>query len=239
MFHIKICGVTNVQDAVAAVDAGADAIGLNFYQQSPRCVTVAQARAISEAIAGLAIDQFEADVRADPVHPVGVFVNHASAYVRQAFREARLVTAQLHGDEPATILDELPEIPVVRVRRLDSAGLAAVADDLKACKAVVASNPALNVLNPCAVLLDAPASGQYGGTGEALPWQELADYRSWLGDTPLILAGGLTPENVAQAIRTVRPAAVDVASGVESVPGKKDLHKLRDFIVAARAAFEA
>jgi phosphoribosylanthranilate isomerase len=92
---------------------------------------------------------------------------------------------------------------------------------------------------PDAILVDALTPGRYGGTGETVSWVGLADHKRWLGDTPLILAGGLTPDNVAEAIRIVKPHAVDVASGVESAPGKKDPAKVRDFIAAARAAFDA
>jgi phosphoribosylanthranilate isomerase len=92
---------------------------------------------------------------------------------------------------------------------------------------------------PDAILVDASRPGHYGGTGETLPWHELADHCHLLGSTPLILAGGLVPDNVAEAIRIVRPHGVDVASGVESAPGKKDPVKVRDFIAAARAAFDA
>jgi phosphoribosylanthranilate isomerase len=92
---------------------------------------------------------------------------------------------------------------------------------------------------PDAVLIDAAATGQYGGTGTTVSWNGLADFRRWLHNVPLILAGGLTPDNVAEAIRVVRPHAVDVASGVESSPGKKDHIKIRDFVAAAVSAFDS
>jgi phosphoribosylanthranilate isomerase len=239
MFRIKICGITNVEDAIAAVDAGADAIGLNFYELGARFVTVPLARRISDAIVDRVNDLIEEDTRRELVYSVGVFVNHSAECVRQTFRDARLAVVQLHGDESPAILNDLPEIPAIRVRRLGSGGLAAIAEDLAACKRIVSGNAALNVVSPCALLLDAMEKGQFGGTGKTLPWAELADHRRWLGDTPLILAGGLTPDNVAEAIRIVRPYGVDVASGVESAPGKKDPVKVRDFIAAARAALDA
>jgi phosphoribosylanthranilate isomerase len=92
---------------------------------------------------------------------------------------------------------------------------------------------------PAAILVDAMTPGRYGGSGETVSWLGLVDYRQWLGETPLILAGGLTPDNVAAAIRIVRPHGVDVASGVENSPGKKDAAKVRDFVAAAQAAFAA
>jgi phosphoribosylanthranilate isomerase len=92
---------------------------------------------------------------------------------------------------------------------------------------------------PDAILVDAAAAGQFGGTGNTVDWKSLSGYDAWLNGIPLILAGGLTPDNVAEAIRIVRPHAVDVASGVESAPGKKDPAKMRDFVAAARAAFAA
>jgi phosphoribosylanthranilate isomerase len=109
-------------------------------------------------------------------------------------------------------------------------------EDFRACRdAVLAAGSEFE--SPCAVLVDT-ASDQYGGTGEAVDWSALAGHSRWLGEAPLILAGGLTPDNVAEAIRVVRPHAVDVASGVESSPGKKDHTKVRDFVAAAREAFE-
>jgi phosphoribosylanthranilate isomerase len=120
---------------------------------------------------------------------------------------------------------------IIRVRRFDDGGIAAIASDLAACR------DAGNM--PHAVLVDAMTPGRYGGTGETVSWMGLADNKRWLENTPLILAGGLTPENVAEAIRIVRPHGVDVASGVESSPGKKDPAKVRDFVAAAQAAFVA
>ena len=108
----------------------------------------------------------------------------------------------------------------------------AIAADLKACCDIVGAAPA-------SVLVDAAAAGEFGGTGKTVDWHQLVDHANWLNTTPLILAGGLTSENVAEAIRIVRPHAVDVASGVESAPGKKDAAKMRDFVAAAREAFAA
>jgi len=219
-FRVKICGITNAEDAVAAVEAGADAIGLNFYEKSPRCVSVADARRIVDAME-----------RAHcTVIPIGVFVNHSSDKVRQVWEESRLAAVQLHGDEPPEMLSALVPIPVVRVWRFDERGVQAIVQDLAACSEKGAK--------PVSVLIDAWSPNHYGGTGGTISWAELADHPRWL-NLPLILAGGLTSENVAEAIRIVRPQSVDVASGVESAPGKKDVAKMRDFVATARAAFAA
>jgi phosphoribosylanthranilate isomerase len=261
MFRIKICGITNVDDATVAVDAGADAIGLNFYEKSPRCVEPEAALKIAQLMQTRAAESSKSsrgsiDVKYfRPKHRplesepsamvVGVFVNMARAATELLLDTLALSALQLHGDEPPETVayfakprssEPYPaqsEYPyrwaVVRARRLDEQGVAAIAADLQACRD--AGWP------PAAILVDAMTPGRYGGTGETVSWVGLADHKRWLGATPLILAGGLTPDNVAEAIRIVRPAAVDVASGVESAPGKKDPHKVRDFIQAARAAF--
>ena len=223
MFRIKICGITNVEDAIAAVDACADAIGLNFYEKSPRCVTI---EAAAQA-AKLAHDRL--------VTPVGVFVNHSPPEVHRIAADVGLSVFQLHGDETPEIAKEIfdNEWEIIRVHRYRSEdGIYALQHDLLHYTSVVGYGPS-------AYLVDAASSGAYGGTGTVLPWTELADYPKAIGTFELILAGGLTPDNVAEAIRIVRPAAVDVASGVESAPGKKDPVKVRDFVAAAKAAFES
>lgn len=216
MFRIKICGITSAEDARVAVEAGADAIGLNFYSKSPRFV---EATAAMECMAAAAA-----------VQRVGVFVNAHADEIFQVCSHLDLTANQLHGDEPADFLAASGARPVIRARRMDDRGVAAIAEDLAACKAAGRL--------PDAVLVDAYTPGRYGGTGETVSWAGLADYRKWLGDVPLILAGGLTPENVAEAIRMVRPYGVDTASGVESSPGVKDHQKMQSFIRAAKAAFD-
>jgi phosphoribosylanthranilate isomerase len=255
MFQIKICGITNVEDAIAAVDAGADAIGLNFYEKSPRFIAPTLAQQVSQG-AG------------NKVLRVGVFVNHPVTGIAQIRQQVDLDAIQLHGDESpedfaavaithhyigrvtSKLLTEISQDPdssarsamlkliaegnrppVIRARRIDERGPSSIVADLQACLGAGGW--------PGAILVDALTPGRYGGTGETVSWVGLADHRRWLGDTPLILAGGLTPDNVAEAIRIVRPHGVDVASGVESAPGKKDPHKVRDFIAAARAALDA
>jgi phosphoribosylanthranilate isomerase len=233
MFRIKICGLTNPDDALAAFDAGADGIGLNFYAKSKRYVDAATARKITDVLyqaAGVPGRSF--------VYPIGVFVNHSASEVSRIVQESRLVAAQLHGDEPPEFVAGLPRIPTIRARRLDERGVSMLSDDLGACLAAVGAMPA-DERASCDLLVDAAAPGQYGGTGETVDWSALADHPRWLTCKHLILAGGLTPDNVVEAIRIVRPHAVDVASGVESAPGKKDPAKMRDFVAAAREAFAA
>jgi phosphoribosylanthranilate isomerase len=233
MFRIKICGITNTPDAIAAVDAGADAIGLNFYEKSSRYVTEQQVGQIGKGMGR---------ERALAVVPVGVFVNHSISALRHHWaRGGDRFVVQLHGDESpefvASVKSEMATAyaadacQLIWAQRLGELGLEELRLKLAAC----AASGAL----PDAMLVDSAAPGSYGGTGTALAWERLVDYQAVLGATPLILAGGLTPDNVAEAIRIVRPAAVDVASGVESSPGKKDPHKVRDFVIAARSAFES
>jgi phosphoribosylanthranilate isomerase len=185
MFRIKICGITRPEDALAAVTAGADAIGLNFYPQSARFVGDEQARRIAAAVpAGVA--------------RVGVFVNASADEIKRTFDRTPLDIIQLHGDEPPELLCQFGDRPIMRVFRVGSAGLAAALEYLNRCCQ-------LGIV-PRLVLADAPAGPAYGGTGQLADWSALAGYPSTAWHPPLILAGGLTPENVAAAIRTVRPS---------------------------------
>lgn len=221
MFRIKICGITNVEDALAAVDAGADAIGLNFYPQSSRCVKLD----VAMVIASLAYDR--------GATPVGVFVNHTSVEMDQTATAARLSVCQLHGDETPEMAKRIFDLgrDIIRVRRYRTEeGVLSLQHDWHHYATVVGYSPS-------AYLIDA-ASASFGGSGKTLPWDEIRECREAIGTLPLILAGGLTPDNVAEAIGIVRPHGVDVASGVESAPGKKDPHKVRDFVAAALGAFE-
>jgi phosphoribosylanthranilate isomerase len=219
MFRVKICGVTRVEDALEAVEAGADAIGLNFYEKSPRCVSLEMAREISRRMS-------------KPRKLVAVVVNKSPEEILEIVAHALLDSVQLHGDEPPSSVAAIPDsLWVIRACRFDDRGVAAIAADLEACEHAGR--------RPSSLLVDAATPGRYGGTGETVSWVGLADHERWLGETPLILAGGLTPDNVAEAIRIVRPAAVDVASGVESAPGKKDPAKVRDFVANALGAFDA
>jgi len=199
--RVKICGITSLEDARAAVAAGADALGFVFYAQSPRFISV-------EGAAGI-ITQLPPFVTA-----VGLFVNEPPEVVEATARACGLDLVQLHGDEtPQQCL--LPGRRVIKALRVKDAG------SLRAA----ASYPV------CGLLLDAWSERVYGGSGEVFDWSLLKHFAA---SHPVILAGGLTPENVAEAVATVRPWAVDVSSGVESAPGRKDHEKLRAFIQNAK-----
>jgi phosphoribosylanthranilate isomerase len=216
MFRIKICGITNQRDATAVVQAGADAVGLNFYPASPRFVGRDAARQISEALP-------------PEIVKTGVFVNAAAKDVCQAFDELALDLIQLHGDEPPEFIAQLERRPVMRAFRLGAEGLNPVLEYLEQCKRLKCV--------PRLVMIDALVKGAYGGTGEIANWPVCAQYSRNENLPPLVLAGGLKPANVAEAIRQVRPAAVDTASGVESSPGQKDHAAVSAFVANAREAF--
>jgi phosphoribosylanthranilate isomerase len=215
MFSIKICGITTVEDALAVARTGADAIGLNFYPGSARCVTLRQARAILQVVP-------------PGVVKVGVFVDVEAAAVCRAFDELGLDLLQLHGNEPPARLAELGGRPVMKAFRLGPAGLEPVAEYLRQCRS-------LGCL-PELVLLDAQVPGAYGGTGQVTDWAAARRYPAQIGGPPMVLAGGLRADNVAAAIRAAAAAAVDTASGVEASPGRKDLAAVAAFVRAARQA---
>jgi phosphoribosylanthranilate isomerase len=208
--RIKVCGVTRLDDALACAAAGADWIGLNFHPASPRCVAPAVA---AEIVAALP----------PPAHAVGVFVDRPPAEVAEVADRLGLRVVQLHGREPPDDLLALNHLHVVRAYRLrDADAVAAMLGDLRRADAL--GRP------PDAVLIDAFVAGQPGGTGRPIT----ADVLDLLPPLPrLILAGGLTPANVAARIARVCPWMVDVASGVESAPGRKDLDRVAAFIRAA------
>lgn len=211
--RIKICGVTTPADARLAALLGADAIGLNFYPASPRYVPASAVEFI---------------VREVPVFVdvVGVFVGERWANVRDAVsRFGRIRTVQWHGAAPE-VVNVHPYRHIAAVSVADRDSLRQVNQYLDLCRGAG--------LLPAAVLVDAHAPGLYGGTGRLAPWDILADFKP---DIPVILAGGLNADNVAEAVRIVQPYGVDAASGVESRPGIKDPDKMRRFIDSARAAF--
>lgn len=216
MFRIKICGVTSLADARAAIDAGADVIGLNFYAGSPRFVSVDLACRITAEIS----------------RAIGVFVNSSADEINDVAHRVGLQAVQLHGDEgPGLLADIDPNVPVIRACSIGEGGLRSVGQYLDECRFAGRA--------PAAVLVDAAVQGQFGGTGRTANWAEIVTHRRQLAGLPLALAGGLKPENIRAAIHTVRPDAVDVASGVESSPGVKDPAKIRAFVQAAVAAFAA
>lgn len=218
MFRIKICGITNVSDALSAMGAGADAIGLNFYADGKRFIDAETAFDVASAVP-------------EEVTLVGVFVNSSAEEIIETADRLSLDVIQLHGDEPADLLPKLPEdIMIVRAYRCGREGLAPLARFISSCR--------MHGRLPDAALIDANASSDYGGTGQIADWQQIASQREILGEVPLILAGGLTPVNVGEAIATVRPQAVDVATGVERRPGVKDSTLVAQFVASARLAFD-
>lgn len=202
---VKVCGITNAEDAQAAVDAGADALGFIFYEKSPRYVVPAVATRIIAELPPL-------------VMPVGVFVNEGLATVRSIMDTCGLAMAQLHGDEHASYCRELSRPAIKALRLKDRTSLLAVAE--------YQGRGGVR-----GFIIDSSSEMAYGGTGQVADWALAADVAK---STRILLAGGLTPANVAEAIRTVRPYGVDVSSGVESAPGKKDHTKVRAFLEAVR-----
>jgi phosphoribosylanthranilate isomerase len=201
--QVKICGLTSVADALVAAESGADMIGLMFYEQSPRHISLATAVEISRALPPFVLR-------------VGVFVNPDETLVTRAIAGCGLNLLQFHGDEASDFCTQFGVMSIKAVRVRDAESL----------------NPLANFKTD-AFLLDAYSKTGPGGTGEKFNW-ELAVAAQKFGK-PIFLAGGLTPENVGDAVRQVRPFAVDVSSGVESAPGKKDAAKVRAFIAAVRA----
>ena len=205
MTRVKICGITNIDDALAAIEAGADALGFVFAE-SPRKVTVPAVLNILEKIPPL-------------VTTVGVFAKQDTDEVFKIWKQTNLHFAQLHGYGP---------LKEPRWHRIIKAVRATSWEDI--CAQLGDRSGVFSA----AILLDAHVEGKMGGTGRTFDW-DLAIQAKSLGK-PIILAGGLTPENVAEAVRKVQPYAVDVSSGVESSPGRKDHDKIREFIANVRNA---
>tara|TARA_B100001059_G_C17646440_1_gene482081 strand:- start:90 stop:710 length:621 start_codon:yes stop_codon:yes gene_type:complete len=199
----KICGITRIEDALAAIAAGADAIGLVFYPKSPRAVDIAQAQAILAALPPF-------------VTTVGLFVNMPREQLNALLAQVPLDLLQFHGDETAADCAGYNR-PFIKALRIKSD------DDVAA---MIGEYPAAS-----GILLDTFVPGIPGGTGEAFDWSLVPKGL----DTPIILAGGLTPENIASAIAQVQPYAVDVSGGVEASKGIKDAAKVRAFVAAVRA----
>ena len=203
MTRVKICGITSAEDAAAAVDAGADALGLVFVPGTPRYVAPDAAAEILAAMPPL-------------VATVGVFVDRPLEEVLGIVSALGLHAVQLHGQEPAAYSSRMP-VPVIRALRVRDAE----------------SLQPLETYPAHAFLLDAYVEGRPGGTGTPIPLDLALRAK---GRRPVILSGGLRPDTVAQAIRLVRPYGVDVSSGVEAAPGRKDHRKVREFIVNVRQA---
>ena len=204
MTKIKICGIRTLDDALAAIDLGADLIGFNFYLKSPRYVEVGVCRGITSRVRTIG-----------RVTCVGVFVNASVAEILATMETCGLSLAQLHGDETVEFMDALEE------------------NAFKAFRGIPADIDGFARSDAPALLVDASVKGLYGGSGVTADWDGAAELAK---KYPLLLAGGLTPKNVAEAIHRVKPWGVDVASGVESAPGKKDPSRMKAFVQAVRDA---
>jgi phosphoribosylanthranilate isomerase len=209
MVKIKICGITTLEDALAALEAGADMLGFNFYPSSPRYIDPLSCTKIRSGL----------DERGLKAATIGVFVNAAPLTIAGILDDCGLDLAQLSGDEPPETLKELDSRAFKALRPNSQTGLAKALQVYPARQA------------PPAWLVDAYHPGQYGGTGRRADWSLASGLAR---KAPVLLAGGLRPENVSAAIRQVRPWGVDVASGVESLPGRKDPYKLAAFVSAVR-----
>lgn len=208
MTKVKICGITNLEDALLSIKLGADMIGFNFFAKSKRYIDKAHAESIAERLIG-------------PVIKVGVFVNQSLEEIIDAEGIAELDVIQLHGEEPPEFTDALKnktDAKVIKVFR--------VGRDF--------DPEVINNYSVDGIMLDSYSKTEMGGTGETFDWDVASEIAKDANN--LYLAGGLNPGNVADAIRTVGPYAVDVASGVEASPRRKDAKKLKEFITNAKNA---
>jgi phosphoribosylanthranilate isomerase len=209
-FRVKICGITQPDQGVAIANLGATALGFICVRQSPRYVTPEQIRAVVDALGDSPIDR------------IGVFVNAGLAEISQVVAIAHLTAIQLHGDEPPQLCQELRQalpgvelIKAIRVRCLDTLNQATTYRDV------------VDTL-----LLDAYHPHLFGGTGARLDWATL---QTWRSPRPWFLAGGITPDNVQQALTILRPDGIDLSSGLERAPGDKDLDKVAALFANLRA----
>lgn len=218
MTWVKICGMTNLEDALVAVEAGADAVGFVFYEKSPRKVDVETAREIAAKLP-------------DSVEKVGVFVDAECDRIRDVALQARLTAVQLHGKRSMDSVwkDLRPAIECVGVSKL----IPMIAGNaLKDGGLLMSARVHEKIF---ALLIDSQINGVSGGTGQTFDWEAARGMVQSLGFlVPVIVAGGLTPSSVGDALRTFQPFGVDVASGVEAWPGKKDAEKVRAFVKAVR-----
>lgn len=199
--RVKICGITSNEDARVVIDAGADALGLVFYEKSPRFITASQAAEISHVIPAF-------------VSSVALFKDADEAFIRSILQHVEIDLIQFHGNEQADFCEQFDR-PYIKA--LGMKGPENNMDYLTAS--------AVKYHSAKALLLDGHAPGEAGGTGETFDWSSVAKI-----EKPVVLAGGLTPDNVKQAIKIVHPFAVDVSSGVESAPGIKDKDKVARFM---------
>jgi len=220
---IKICGVTRAEDAATVIHSGADAIGFNFFPDSKRFVSIPIACAMAETARRSAVDLPLVDL-------VGVFVNAEADAIRAAVQNVGLSVIQIHGDESVEHVPEIhrlcPVVPLVRAFRVDPENAERTLNDIDRLSAQVPL---------AAILLDAFVPGEFGGTGTTIDLSILESY-TVQQRPPLILAGGLTPKNVALVVDRPMVWGIDTASGVESSPGIKDSARVYEFVNAVRAA---
>lgn len=202
--RVKICGVRSMEEAEAAVEAGADALGFNFWPRSPRYIAPDAARSVVRQLSPL-------------ISAIGVFVNEDRQRIAEIVSDVGLNAAQLHGDETPEFCAGLGSIKIIKAIR--------VADDFDCAS--------INRYSASMMLLDTSVKGSYGGTGKSFDWRVAIEAKRY---ARIILAGGLTIENVAEAITSVKPFAIDVCSGVEAEPGRKDTGKLRRFMAEVARA---
>lgn len=202
--RVKICGITNIEDAQAAVSLGADALGFVFAS-SPRRVNEVQAAEIIGELPPFAVS-------------VGIFVNQQLAQVKETIKRCNLNAVQFHGEESPDYCRQFEEVKVIKALRVRNH------DDLKLLSDYLVDG----------FLLDTYVEGKAGGTGVSFDWNSAIPFKDC--GKPLILSGGLSPDNVAEAIEMVQPYGVDVSTGVESAPGKKDSQLMKEFIRRAKDA---
>jgi phosphoribosylanthranilate isomerase len=199
--------VRTLEEATAAIEFGADALGFNFWAKSPRFIDPAKAQNIIRHLPPF-------------ISCVGVFVNESAENINQIIDLTGIQSVQLHGDEPADFTTQIQSFNIIKAFR--------VGEDFEVDK--------LKPYAASAFLLDAKVKGEYGGTGVRFDWQVAIEAKKI---APIILAGGINRDNVGLAINQVRPFAIDVCSGVEAEPGRKDLNKMRDFMLAVETANES
>lgn len=199
--RVKICGITCVEDALAAIDAGADALGFVFYEKSPRNVSIAQAQAIIEKLPVF-------------ISTVALFVNAEKTFVEAVVEQTKVDLLQFHGDELASYCAGFTRPYIKAVRMQETTDLVSISKAYPSARAL---------------LLDTYVKGIPGGTGASFNWHWLSALPESFSH-PVILAGGLTPDNINQAIKIVNPYAVDVSGGVEASPGKKSIEAIKQFM---------
>ena len=224
MFRTKICGITSVDDCQACIDAGAEAIGLNFYPASPRFLNA------SETVAAEISEHAQGNLST-----VGLWVNADISEIVGTADSLNLNYVQLHGDEDPAYIKRLASLlgntGILKAFRLGRDDASSILDFVSACE--------IFGVKLTGIIVDAYDPESYGGTGKTLDWKSFNLLNPLLEGYWIILAGGLSDSNVAEAIRAARPYGVDVASGVESEPGRKDPKKVRAFVANTIAALDA